>query len=427
MREATIDFLLSMSATVFAFVFLFVEVNKLLEVINEPDKKIERGLRYARGTRCLMFFVNACRFIPLYFFVIVVRDIYINNPVAAIPLEMAMVLPIAVVVLTVAVGNGVIGTFIRLKSRSMMVLGCIIGAPGFLLLSFADTLPMLLGLLAITYTGLSMVYNGLWGFARLCDKKEETLSGEYLGGMAGAVIGAMVFDKVGLTAAFALSAVVLVIVALLVRGMLPHGEKAQKVIKSELGFFRFFFSRRVFFFLFLLLMPFVLGEYFIEQFSPLYADSIHLSPGAASWASLLMTLTLAYFAPKIVQFLMGRIGNAAIGVIANILAAGGLVLFALMPGIAAMYAAAALIGLSIGVGKNIISDAFEEFDETRKYARSGDVFNLFDALFGLLGAGLFTLAHALSHNGEYVMSVAAIVVVATFLYLLLGKRGRKKA
>jgi hypothetical protein len=403
MRGTQIDFLLAMSATVFAFVFLFVELNRILEVVNLPNLKRERELRYAKVTRSLMFLANACRYIPLYFFILIVRDIYAVNPVAWLPSEIAMVLPIAVVLIIMAVGRDFARVFLRLKARKLMILGCIIGLIGFLTLNSAATLPALLLLLTFTYTGLSMVYNGLWDFAQEAadtsysefdDIKEQVLSGEFLGGTAGAVIGAMVYDKFGLFAAFALSSGILFVLIILIRGMLPAGERAVKAEKGEIGFFRFFFSRSIFLFMFFLLMPFVLGEYFIEQFSPLYAASIELSPGAASWTSLIMTMAIAYIAPTFVR-MFGSSYKTAVCIFANILAGGGLVLFAFMPGLVTMYATSAIIGLSIGIGKNIFAAKYAEYYETDIYAHSGSVYNLFDSLFGLLGAALFTLAFTL--------------------------------
>jgi len=145
----------------------------------------------------------------------------------------------------------------------------------------------------------------------------------------------------------------------------------------------------------LLLLPFVVGEYFIEQFSPLYAVTIEISPGAASWTSLIMTMTLAYIAPPFVRLFTGRISKTSICLFANLLAAGGLVLFAFMPGLITMYATSAIIGVSIGIGKNIFATKYAELPETGRYANSGPVYNLFDAIFGLFGAALFTLAHML--------------------------------
>jgi len=434
MRSATVDFLLAMSATVFAFVFLFVEMNRMLEVINIPNFTRERGWRYAKGARSLMFLANACRYVPLYFFVLLVRDIYENNPVSWLPGELATVLPIAVVLLVMAVGKDIASRIIRLKARKMMMLGCLIGIIGFLSLQYAVTLPLLLGLLVFTYTGVSMVYNGLWdytaetvstGYTEYANMKEHTLSGEYLGGTAGAVIGAMVYDKFGLFAAFALSAAILLVLSVLIRVLLPVGYRPEKAEKLEYGFFKFFFSKSVFFLLFLLLLPFVLGEYFIEQFSPLYAASIELSPGAASWTSLLMTMAIAYIGPSLIRALAGRLRKTVICVFANMLAATGLVLFALYPGIAAMYAASALIGVSIGVGKNILAARYSQLKENTLYAHSGYVYNLFDSLFGLLGAALFTLAFIMSSGGEYVFAIAGIVVFSTLLYMMTKGKGVK--
>ncbi|MCL2254414.1 MAG: MFS transporter [Lachnospiraceae bacterium] len=403
MQDTTIDFLLAMSATVFAFVFLFVELNRLLEILNIPNLKREREFKYASGSRSLMFLANACRYVPLYFFVLIVRDIYHHNPVAWLPGDIATVLPIAVVLLVMAVGRDIAAKIIRLKARRMMIFGCFVGMIGFMALNLATTLPLLLLLLTVTYSGLSMVYNGIWDYANLSaysgykeyhDLNEQTLSGEYLGGTAGAVIGAMVFDKFGLFAAFTLSAVIMLILAVLIRTMLPIGNVAVKAEKLEYGFFRFFFSGRVLVFMFLLLMPFVFGEYFIEQFSPLYAAAINLSPGAASWTSLIMTMTIAYLAPSLLK-LCGQMSKTAICIFANLIALAGLVLFILMPGLIAMYATSAIIGLSIGLGKNIFAARYLEINETHLYAGSGSVYNLFDSLFGLLGAALFTLAYML--------------------------------
>ncbi|MCL2627700.1 MAG: MFS transporter [Oscillospiraceae bacterium] len=402
MQGKTIDFLLAMSATVFAFVFLFTELNRILETINLPNTKRERELRYAGGTRSLMFLANACRYIPLYYFVLIVRDIYEHNPISWLPGELATVLPIAIVLIVMAIGRDIAGKLIRIKARKLMMLGCFIGFSGFLILNTATTLPALLLLLTITYTGLSMVYNGLWdyaqsvagtGFEEFSDIKEQTLSGEFLGGTTGAVIGALVYDKLGLFAAFALSSVILAILMIFIRTMMPQGEKIVKKEKSELGFFRFFFSGRVLIFMLILLLPFVIGEYFIEQFSPLYATSIDLSPGAASWTSLIMTMTLAYIAPPFVRLFTGRISKTKICLFANVLAAGGLMLFAFMPGLITMYATSAIIGVSIGIGKNIFAARYAELPETGMYANSGSVYNLFDSIFGLLGAAVFTLAY----------------------------------
>jgi hypothetical protein len=434
--DTTVDFLLAMSATVIAFVFLFVELNRLLETLNTPNLKRGRGLRFGQGTRSLMFLATASRYVPLYFFVLMVHEIYRSNPVGWVPVEVAAVLPIAAVLLVMAVGSGVAGWLIRLNSRRLMLLGCVIGAGGFIALNYAESLPALLLLLVLTYTGVSLVYNGLWDFAgHAADTgyeefesiREHTLSGEYLGGTAGAVIGAMVYDKLGLFAALAVSSGVLIVLAVLIRVMVPVLNNPEKSGKGEYGFFRFFFSGRVLLCVFFLLMPFVLGEYFIEQFSPLYADSIRLSPGAASWNSVLMTMFLAFTGPALVRAMTKRLKNRTVGIIANIVSACGLLLFALMPGIPTMYAASALIGMSIGIGKNVIAQVYADLKEADLYRKSGHLFNLVDSMFGQLAAVLFTAVHAFSAGGEYVWLIAAVVAAATVIYGISGRKRKERA
>jgi len=285
-----------------------------------------------------------------------------------------------------------------------------------------------------------MVYSGIWDYAsETADTgheefyllKEKTFSSEYLGGMAGAVIGAIIYDKLGLFAAFAVSAGILLVLSVLIRALLPiNGVSGKAKEKSGgIGLWRFLFSKSVMLFVALILLPFVLGEYFIDQFTPLYAESINLSPGAASWSSLLMTLSLAYLGTPIAGVLKRKLKSTAICIIANMISAAGLLLFAIMPNIIMMYVAAALIGISIGIGGNLISEWYNTLDESEQYKNSGYIYGLFGSLFGQLGAVLFTIAHSVSDDGEtgkYIMLIAGVVIVATILYAVLSNIGGKR-
>ncbi|MCL2218041.1 MAG: hypothetical protein FWB91_13625, partial [Defluviitaleaceae bacterium] len=131
LRSATVDFLLAMSATVFAIVFLFMEVNKLLECVNIPNMKREHELRYASGAKSLNFLVTVCQTIPAYFFVLIVFNIYEYNPVAWLPAEFAVVLPLTIVLIMMMAGGDMARRFICIAPRSLMLVGCAVGAGGF--------------------------------------------------------------------------------------------------------------------------------------------------------------------------------------------------------------------------------------------------------------------------------------------------------
>ncbi|MCL2638032.1 MAG: MFS transporter [Oscillospiraceae bacterium] len=445
LRDTTIQFMLEMSAMVFAFLFLFVMTNRLLEAINIPNMKRERYLRYGGVVRELMFFVTLARYIPMYFFVLIVGNIYKTNPISWLPVDRAIVTPLFVVLLVMVLGNAMVRKFVKLQPRAMMILGCFISVIGFIALSIANTLPLFLLLLMFTFTGVSMTYSGLWnfasnvsdtGFAEFRMLKEQTFSTEYLGGMAGAVIGAVVYDNVGLFAAFAVSAGIMLILAILIRAMLPkydvadYSDKPQEeeVVDNGKGIslFRFLFSKRLMLFIFLLFMPFVMGEYFIEQFAPLYAKSIDLSPGAASWSTLLMTLTLAYLGTPIAGMLKGKLNNTTICVISSLISAVGMLIFSFMPGMLTMYAASLFIGISIGVGGNLISDWYSNLDESEQYRNSGYVYELFGSIFGQVGAVLFTISHISSPDGGAIMFVALAIVATTILYVIISNISKRR-
>ncbi|MCL2357368.1 MAG: MFS transporter [Defluviitaleaceae bacterium] len=433
LRAATLDFMLAVSATVFAFVFMFAELNRLLESLNIPNSKRERDWRFAAGAKSLNFLIIICKGIPAYFFVLIIFGIYEYNPVNWLPGEIALILPVAIVLLMMVAGGEAAARVIKLKPRALSVLGCIIGAVGFFAMGVANNLIVWLLVLAVAYLGVAIVYMGVQqfisnaantGYREFRTLGEEALSGEYLGCASGAVLGAVVFDRFGLFAAFALSAAVMLLLAGLVRYMLPAGERA-KPVKSEYGFFRFFFSKRILMFVLLLMAPFMVGEFFISQFAPLYADTINLSPGAASWTYLLMTMAAAFAAPFVARTLFGRISKMTVCVLANLLSASGLVLFSVMPGIVTMYIASALLGFAVGTGTNVIESGFSGLEESQKYAKSPFAFRMFGVLFGQLGVALFTLAHTLSPGGEYVLIVAGVIAAPTLLFFLLFRKTRE--
>jgi hypothetical protein len=164
LRSATMDFLLAMSATVFAIVFLFMEVNKLLECVNVPNMKRERELRYAAGAKSLNFLVTVCQTIPAYFFVLIVFNIYEYNPVEWLPAEFAVVLPLTIVLIMMMAGGDIAGRFVRIAPRSLMLVGCVVGAVGFVVMGLADGLALWLLLIAVAYIGVSIVYTGIHNF-----------------------------------------------------------------------------------------------------------------------------------------------------------------------------------------------------------------------------------------------------------------------
>jgi len=436
LRSATIDFLLTMSASVFAIVFLFMEVNKLLECINVPNLKRERELRYASGAKSLNFLVTVCQTIPAYFFVLIVFNIYEYNPVDQLPKEFAVVLPLTIVLIMMMAGGDIAGRLIRIAPRSLMLIGCVLGAVGFVVMGLANSLLLWLLLLAVAYMGVSIVYNGIQnfisdvadtGYSEFRTIKEETLSGEYMGGTSGAVIGAIVFAQLGLFAAFVLSAALLLLLAVFIRCMLPYKEYENKASEhSEFSFLKFLLSKRVFMFLAFVMTPFIVGGFFIKQFAPLYAYSIGLSPGAASWTFLLMTIAAAFAAPSAARLLIGRLRKITICILANFISATGLIVFSLFPGLVTMYIASALLGLAIGAGTSTVEDGFSELEESRRYKGSVFVFKLFGALLGQLGVLVFTFAHALSLEGGYVLAVAGIIAVPTLLYFILSRKQSRK-
>ena len=429
-RTRSVDFLLGMTATVLALVFLFIELNKLLEVVNTPLIVKESSLKYALSIRSLMFLVCMSQYIPQFFFVLIVGDIYRKNPIPWLSPDLAATLPLTLALFVVVFGRNITARFINLDYRDKMLLGCAVGTVGFLLMATVDTLFIFLVLLIITYWGISLTYNGLWDFvvyaiefdyAELQGLRQATLGGDFLGYTSGAVIGAMLYDKFGLFAALSLSAAILVLLGALIQHLIPDIPDEEE-IPDDFTFLTFFQSKNVLLYTFLAILPYSVAPYFIDQFSPLYADSIQMSPGAASWTSLLQVIFLAYITPPIVGRFFSNVKQSTVAIFGNILSAAALALFALMPGIPTLYIASAMIGVSIGTNSNIAG--FYELDEALSYKNSENYFYSVISIGGQIGTILFTLAHTASPNGHSVMAISIPIAAASIIYFFILKRSR---
>ena len=440
------DFLLGMSATVLALVFLFIELNKLLEAINRPLQKKERGLKYAFGARGLVFLVTMSQYIPQYFFVLIVFGIYSNNPVSWLPAGTAVMFPLFLAMPIMLFGKTIADKFIKLDARASMTLGCVVGAAGFLLMGAAGNLFVFLLIMAFTYTGISIVYNGLWDYViytsgfdypELQSIKQNTVGGEFLGYTSGAVLGAMVYDKFGLFAALSTAAGILLLLGVLLRCMksITSELDADEVANEEkegleepegvkYTFIRFLTSKNIIRYYICLILPFVVAPLFINHFSPLYAESINLSPGAVSWTSLLQVIFIAYVSPRIGGYLARRLSSATVVTVANTISAAALILFALLPGLTALYAASALIGIAAGVGTTAMAAGYYGLPEAQSYGKSRYVYFALRSIGGQIGTILFTLVYAGSVNGELVLAIALPIAVLSLGYAFYSKKAR---
>jgi predicted MFS family arabinose efflux permease len=428
-----------MAAMALAFVFMFVELNKLLEALNLPGKRAKcPDVKYATGSRGLMFICSLCKYIPLFFFIHIVESIYETNPVSWLPAEIAMIFPLGVAMLMIAVGKTIIESFFKPNPRTFMMVGCVLGAAGFLVAGTAANYFVLLAYLAVTYIGLSMVFQCLWDYiwyaAKFADKYPDLKMvspnatwGEYTGYTVGAVLGAMAYERFGLYAAMVLAAAICLVLFALIRAMLPKTgysytdpEEQEEVEGEHYSLFRFFKSKKMSFYLFLAVLPIAVFPMFVNQFSPIYAETLGLSTSAVSWTSLLQVLFLAFIAPPILLRLVNRFSHTSIVSLSNVVAAVALLLFAVFPGIPTLFAASALIGLALGLGDDAIEWAFWNMDEADMFTGSAVTLAAFRVGGGQIGVAVFTAAFAVSVTGQSSHMAAIIAAIAVFLLVCSG-------
>ena len=379
-----------------------------------------------------------------YFITIILIPLRMNQiayPVAGLPLELILGLPISAEFITSALAAFAGGFIIDRKGwKRLMYVGLAGFSAGSLLSWLADSMLLFIAARAVTGVG----YGCVWLSLRRAMAAEETQeqqamgfsalnAGLYAANLCGCAFGAILADRLGYAAVFMLAGVFSLLAAAGARLLLDPaaGQKmptGSNVTGAGMKVAAFFADRQVaVFFLGIIIPSSACMVGFLQYFLPLYFSASGLAISNAGRAFMVYAVCIVYFGPYITRYTgkmkhLGRIlvTSTSVGALGMFLFAGGSSLYA-------AYATVLLLGLSDSVGQAVRNAYFLQLPATRQMGQ-GTALGLFSMVWKvgqMLGPLFFGLL--LPWGPSATLLAAGLVYSAAIIIFWLHQRQNRES
>ena len=375
--------------------------------------------------RSLMFLIYTADCMQEAFIAVLSAQLYRGG----LPLSdsAAAALPISAEVFAMAVSSAIAGRGAqRYGSRRILSAGMAILLSGFLMCPA-------LGSYAGLFFGKILIGLGMGAVYVTCNTvsasgaTQESSSAAFAGVAAGTISGiaagaglSSVFLSIGGWRIVYLAGAVFVFGGLLMAFSSPDirlrkAESAQD--RQDISTARFFLNRRIPLFFLLVLVPFLMTPSYRVYFFPIYAAEQGLGDVRVGQIYLLCGLLVLYLGPKLSSLVLKKMGSFYGVLFASFLAAGGLLLFVIFPGIGSVIAGVAIVYVAYAFGSVCQYTFFQLLPECLSYGsgKSMSVFSVFENLGMTLGPMVF--GHALLFGyraGVLIIAFALTVLTAAF-------------
>ena len=390
-------------------------------------------LRFPLRAMAFLAFLADCMQDP--FVSILANQLY--EPIWGIPQSVGAALPLSVQVLFAALSAFACGSIVRkIGVRHMLLSGFVLQAAGFLACGFfMQYMGLLLGK-AIIGIGIGAILVSLNSVAASGRTEEETASaftainaGTLSGITVGAGIGSIILSFSNFSTVYYAGALFLLVGMLLALRGEDYREPTQEREAHSISVFQFLADRRVWSFLLLMLMPFLIAISYREYFFPLYAAEMGISETDIGRVYLLCGLLVIYLGPVLTKALIGRLGGKWTTVLASGLMIVATLLFAFVPTMPAAFTGVLLLSVSISFGYAAQSAYYAGIPCIRKYgeSRSMGVYSLFDNCGQTLGPMIYGFVLLLGYQ-QGILLIGGILLALLLLFLAASwqKRGNKK-
>ncbi|OWF66531.1 hypothetical protein B6A14_00675 [Polynucleobacter hirudinilacicola] len=281
--------------------------------------------------RVLAFLLLLCSYMSISFIPLLMKDIY--RPLWGLSFNVIVGLPIASEMFGAFLSSLLAGYFIdRYGWRPVFVCG-------FILLSIATVISALssdavnfIAIRCFVGIGYGAAWMGLRGLVATGKSNHERThgfsilnAGIFAGMNCGAVIGALLAQRIGFPAVMILASM-MIAVALPFTFSLTVNSKPAITGNNKLtlaGLRTFFLHKDTFFFFLLITIPSAITSSFLTYFFPIFANSVDVSQGDIGRGFLLYGICMVFIGPLLVKFLAGRkvntkhlmLGSCLIGVL----------------------------------------------------------------------------------------------------------------
>lgn len=406
-RERAITAVVNTVLSIIILLFFLTELIAALELTRAPKLGTDAPpvTAFLRPGIFMTYLVYnmATGFLPVY-------AARFSSDLWGLPAIVVAAVPVALNQIGTALGAAVTGAALRkLKPSVIVISALILGVAGNLLAAFATILPdtgfwalsvglMLAGLSVGVLVGFA---NGFIASQPGEDAKADGFSmfnaSSTAGVNCGMLTGALLAVSLGQATVFYVTAGLFVATcALMIPFIKVNARRGTAIVvppngQKRGGALRLLFSPKVLGFFILAFLPYFINNSFLFYFFPLYGNSMGLNESLISLILVLHGICVIYVGPSLTRSLLGKLGRFVLPT-ASLISILAVVIFALMPKIATMLIAVALLGISNSFGYTAYSVNYSSLVTERGYdpGKAMGVYTLFENVAEATGPMLFS-------------------------------------
>lgn len=263
----------------------------------------------------------------------------------------------------------------KVGGRRLCLTGTLITAAGFVIAGLVPGyMPLLFGKILVgAGLGLCIVSVSAGAAALPGEGISKAFSGITFGTISGIqvglVAGSLVVEFIGYQNIFLLSAGVSGVCAVVTLMLFypPRQARTAAVKKKAAHRFSFLFTTRAGVFLLFMLVPAYVGACVIDYYMPIFTLSNGLSEANVGQISILYGVFVLFIGPAMTPWITRRLGSLRAIIIAPVILAAGMALFAVFPTVWAMIALVVLYGVSLCFGYAMRGAFYASMPEVIKF------------------------------------------------------------
>ena len=349
------------------------------------------GERGAEGeaddlVRPLAFLLLISGYLSVSFIPVVMKELY--EPLLGLAPSVIVGLPISAEMFGAFLSSLFIGhTIDRRGWRPAFLAGLAVFALGTITSGIAaSAVPFIVarGIAGLGYGAAWMGLRGLVAAGAGPEQRKRGFSllnaGIFAGQICGAVLGAMLAERLGFPGVFFLAGLLVVFTAafalVLMRNVRPASTPSEGTALEKARIF--FLDRNLIAFLLLITIPSAVCGMFLNYFLPVYAKGIGVSQGNIGRTFLAYGVCIIYAGPVLVRFL-GNLRSVRLLSLASLLGVAALLVFCVRASFATAVAAVVLLGIADSIGLVSQNSYFVNLPAALAFG-SGKALSIFSAI-----------------------------------------------
>jgi len=430
LAENMFDIFLDMMTVLVISIFFMIELTLLATLFLGggatalKEVPAEIGPNTSGLVRGLIFMANIGLFMSISFVPLVMNKLY--QPIAGIPQDVILGLPISAEMLAGVAAIILSGRLIAQKGwKPIFYLGVLFLTIGSFLSGTSAGALSFIFYRSLAGCGAGLMMMALRSLVVMLPEQSiaiaEFSAGAVAGLNCGAVIGGLLAERIGYSAVFYFSALVVLVSALFARKTMANYRTEQigaEPVAALSSFRRFIKDQDVLLFLCLIFLPLLAAGVFLNYAFPLLAQEHNLSQGDISRAFLFNGLCIIYLGPVLTRLTSRYLGNRGALVLSSLVVAAGMFAFMFFGNMAAALALVVLLGVSDSFGTAAQTGYFLNLQAVRQMGLSKGIgyFSIIVNIGKMVGPLIFGLAFTWgAQKGVGVLAVFLTVMLAVFL------------